>query len=163
LTRAAVSSIASGSPSSCRQTSAITGAFSAVSAKAGSTDRARSTNSATAGEDATSSRAARSSGRASGAMGTARSPRTRRGRAAGDQGLETRAAREERGDGGGGVDDLLEVVEQEQHLGVAQAVVQQVLERLAAGGLAQLQGLGYRGHEEVGVVDGRQRYPAGAR
>ena len=131
-TRGAASSIASGSPSSRRQIAATASAFSSVSSKPAAALRARSTKSATdVGRrqlrDAIGPFAAEPKGRAAG----------REQLQAGRLGQQ---ARERRGRG----EHLLEVVEHEQHLPVAQVLAQR-LKRALARLLAQAERLRDRG------------------
>ena len=121
-TRDAASSMASGRPSRRRQMATTVSALSSVSSKWLCTARARSTKRRTASEASASSRR---SGPARGGssrdgIGSSCSPEMWRRRPAGGQNLDIRAVGQEVGDERRRVDDVLEVVEHQEHASRAQ-------------------------------------------
>ena len=116
LVRAAASSIASGRPSSRRQISATSRPRSSVSSKAGSTARARAAKSRTASFAASSSNADARVRRSRAAAPDTRARRDSRSGARLVARTSRRGSRgEQLGDEGRAAEELLEVVEHEQH------------------------------------------------
>ena len=130
-TFAAASSIASGSPSSRRQMSARSAALSAVTSKPASTARARSTNSVHGG----GARGAVEARRAVAGRGRQRRDLVHLLAADAQHDAARHEERRRRRDrvqphqDGGGIDDLLEVVEHEQHAAIGERVRDALLER----------------------------------
>ena len=162
FTRAAASSIASGSPSSRAHIAATAAAFSAVSAKPGhDRSRARSTKSATAGEprellERRQVRGIRHGERRHGHLALAVQAQ---GGLAGDEHLEAPGSGEQGRDLGRGGDDALEAVQHQQ--GVRP---QRPRERLGqrpgafrAGGGAQREAARDLGHDPRRVLEPRER------
>ena len=118
-TRPAASSIASGSPSSRRHSSATAGALLSVSPKSGRRSRARSTNSAMASDTA------------SGATGRHCSPRSRSGSRLVASTWSRGHAATSSPSSGRGVEDVLDVVDDQQGLRAAEAAHERVLIALA--------------------------------
>ena len=82
-------------------------------------------------------------------------------RAAGDHGAQARCRRQQVGDQRRGVEHVLEVVEHEEHLAIGEVVAED--RRVAAAGLlAQGEGAGDGGGDEVGFPRGGQEHREGA-
>jgi len=131
---------------------ATASAFSGVSVKSGLAAAARSTNSATDGLCSRSAIGGSRAGFGSARGGTwsSRSPRSCKPLPTGHQDRQAPTARQELGDHGDGLHHLLEVVQHEQDLAVAQ-VFQHTVEHRPAGRVADAERLG----------DGRRRRALG--
>ena len=151
---AAASSIASGSPSRRATISAIAGADAAVTSKSGRTARARSMNRCTPSNWESSASVGR--------WPRVRDPERRdrvlllaaevQAGAAGHEDPELRRGGEEAGDDRGGVLEVLEVVEHEEHVAIAQRVRDGVEERPFRG-LADEERRRDRRRQQVGFRD----------
>jgi hypothetical protein len=155
--------MASGKPSTRAQMAATSLALAAVSSMSGRVDLARAMKRWTAGERAISSAVASPprSGRARGVTGTSCSPERRRGGAAGHDQAEALAACQQRPEGRGGVEDVLEVVEHEQEVLVRDLAREGGEERVGQR-TARAEGLGDGGQHQVGIVERGEVDPAAA-
>ena len=159
--RAAASSIASGRPSSLRQISATAATLSSVKAKWPLTAWARSTNSRTDSQSfsAVSGSLSRRVGQQQGRHEQLSLGRQAQRGPAGDHHMEPRTGGQELTDLERGAEHLLEIVDDEQQLPVAQEALQ-TLERRPAPCHADAKCLRDGGGNEQRVADRRQRHEA---